>query len=254
MPNHINNTLSVAGDPAEVARFMDAARGIPLEPGPRNRFRAVGEVPPREMPLDFGSLNPLPSESTERSYNDFGYEAEIAAWGVKWGAYDQQDPIVEGGIATYEYTTTWGIGYDFHSIVAENWPALTFLLSYGGEGPVRGRIAFRGDAEDGSVEDDDEFAKEFPEEPDSERDEDSDAWKEYEAKPDYATHCPQVTHPLWLAHHLSGYSFDPGTGEPLRDWLIAHDHSGLAGRIAGLAGKHPGPMPRILDIGPGPNP
>jgi hypothetical protein len=144
--------MTVVGPDADVRAFVDKARAPHPLPGPdSNPHIAKMEEKSRERmrekvePLCFHTLVPLPDDYTTRPYDDghgddYGYRVEKAAWGVKWGAYEQKEPVVEDGRATYEFTCAWGVPDRFLVGASRLWPTLTFLVSWGGEGPTRGRL------------------------------------------------------------------------------------------------------------------
>lgn len=110
MPNHVTNILTAVGDEAAVNRFVAAARGkMPTTgdpPGNRN-FCGTREIPVE--PFCFHSLVPLPKEYGRVPYDSgagrCGYKMEVEAWGVKWGAYEHKEPLVESGVATWHFRT-----------------------------------------------------------------------------------------------------------------------------------------------------
>lgn len=142
VPNHVDHRLTIVGPDADVRAFVDRAHAPPPkngdEPGSPNYF----DGPPSALHLSFHAIVPLPPEYSTREYSPAGYDMEIATWGVKWGAYDQKPPIVTEGQAVYAFSCAWGLPTPFLAAASAAWPGLAFLVSYGGEGPVRGRVVF----------------------------------------------------------------------------------------------------------------
>ena len=177
MPNHVTNKLTVTGPAERVRAFVDAARGCHPpsgdEPDSPNYPRELGPFP---MWLSFDAIVPLPDEYSLVPYGILrgrsGYDIEVETWGIKWGAYDQTPPVLEDGRATYRFQTAWSPPRVWLRKASEGWPELRFILSYGGEGPVRGRMV----AAAGTFEDDrdDDYKRVIMPEYDSSLDEDSD--------------------------------------------------------------------------------
>lgn len=143
MPNHCRIRLSVVGEHNRLVEFKTAARGRHPNTGDElgSCNHHEGERPEEE--LCFHSLVPLPEEYSKAPYDDRsakeagfaagGYEMERAAWGVKWGAYDQERPILDGNMLHYSFTCAWGTPHRLFEQVSKNWPDLTFAVSAGGE-------------------------------------------------------------------------------------------------------------------------
>lgn len=151
MPNNIDNVMTILGPADDIAAFIQKARGRRPEPLPTEQELACHErnhpgVPypkfKEEVPLEFHCIVPLPEEYANRDYHCFGYEAERAAWGVKWGAYGQGPPVVEKDRATYTFTTAWDTPMVWVKKASIAFPGLVFAVSFGGEGPTRGRYMF----------------------------------------------------------------------------------------------------------------
>lgn len=115
-----------------------------------------------EDEFEFAALVPLPPEYSQVPYGSqmpagqrSGYDMERDTWGVKWGAYDARPAEVNETLPhgrssiTYDFNTAWSPPITFLEKVAQSWPLLRFYLSWGGEGPTRGRALFaNGDSED----------------------------------------------------------------------------------------------------------
>lgn len=198
MPNHIDNRLTIAGPPEDVSAFVAQARAATPAPGlSRNPLAAKVEAAIRDerpvIPLSFHAIVPLPKAYETEPYDPFGCAAERAAWGVKWGAYGIAEPELSEGRATYKFQTAWGPPGVWLARASEAWPTLDFLLSYGGEGPARGRIRFRG-GESLHDQHDDYRAEDYPSESDYGEDDDAyfDAYKA-------AEHVYLQSHDEWVA-------------------------------------------------------
>jgi hypothetical protein len=150
MPNHVRIAMSVTGDPQQVARFVETAKGKPYEDGSPNY-------------LEFDNIVPMPQGLKDRSY---GAEAEAKAadeagialeafdgcisaygwqyenWGTKWGPYSQGEPVVVDGCVTYAFTSAWGPPIVWIQKASEAYPDLLFIVSFGGEGPCLGRFTY----------------------------------------------------------------------------------------------------------------
>lgn len=153
MPNHIDNRLTVIGAPERVSAFAEQARAVPPQPGLSRdpifakagaAARARGPKLPQE--ISFAAIVPLPAAYETEPYDPFGYNAEHATWGVKWGAYQVRDAerSDDGTAVTYAFQTAWSAPERWLAQASIAWPDLTFALSFGGEGPARGRLHYRG--------------------------------------------------------------------------------------------------------------
>lgn len=163
MPNHVRNKVTVIGDPARVKEFVDLARGAAPRPGDREGTVNYSSEEPKSEPFCFHKIIPLPKEYSQVPYSDQGYNMERAAWGVKWGAYDYEEHDDEeqprmsrsGRCAAYGFTTAWSPPVQVIDAAASQFPDLKFLLSWGGEGPTRGRILWEnGEANEEEVSQD----------------------------------------------------------------------------------------------------
>ena len=144
-----------------------------------------------------------------------GYDMESATWGVKWGAYEEEDPVVTSGVyegminATYDFTCAWGPPVRFYQEASRSWPQLMFYVSYGGEGPCLGRLMFfRG--EETHNESRTYKHSSFPDEKDFDGDVDDEAYSEayYQAERHYV-----ITHDSWVAGADMAWSYVGTPGE-----------------------------------------
>lgn len=146
MPNHVRSYLSIHGPAPAVARFIQAARGrMPHSGDTEGHSCTRGKEMPEQI-FCFHSLVPLPKRFSEVPYSTDGkhdgFALECLTWGVKWGAYCQNSPVVDPGLATYAFTTAWQAPTKLLAKLAPKWPALLFFLSWGGEGPTRGTALY----------------------------------------------------------------------------------------------------------------
>lgn len=234
MPNHVDNKLSVLGPPKSVSAFVATARGRRPKSGDKDGENAtVGDGP--EVPLNFHSLVPLPEEYGTNPYGDMsarsGINLEREAWGIKWGAYrDQREPECEPGLATYAFRTAWnGPHIIFMPKVAKRFPGLLFLLSWGGEGPTRGRALFTGRRTIGGEEKDRNEV--YPVWCDDDGNELPGGYEKYKAVQNarLATHLLWVG---WIIAHRAGRTFEPvGCAPVLADWLQENGWKKLAATV-----------------------
>ncbi len=153
MPNHVHQKLTVQGRPSDVLAFKLTARGAAPVTGDCPSSWASGSHPRAEMPLTvsdlcFHLIAPVDDVFSEGPYGDrasAGFHAERKAWGVKWGPYDEATPVYEegGDRVIYEFTCAWSAPREAIRRASLRYPCLLFALSYGGEGPCRGRYAVR---------------------------------------------------------------------------------------------------------------
>lgn len=148
MPNYIDINLSVMGKDQRLGEFTKQAKGprkptgdLPTHPnGTKNHNYDCAENPPSSV-FEFDRLIPLPESYSQLSYSSHGYHLEMQTWGIKWGAFGHKQPRFEEGCATYWFRCAWEAPRVFLEKVSKQWPDLWFVVSYGGEGPVRGRFA-----------------------------------------------------------------------------------------------------------------
>jgi hypothetical protein len=227
MPNWIGNYLTVAGPDADVRRFVRQARG--RHPGSK------GAPPGREVSFNFHSLVPLPPRYSQVPYDNVagtgarGWDLEMKTWGIKWGAVEPWEPLLSPGMAHYRFDTAWGAPTEFLGKVYASWPTLVFLLSWGGEGPVRGTAWFAGNR---SIQDESEWPDGWPDYP-REEDYDLDAPAgdaAYRLAVQRAAQLCLSVHPVFVTRFLAqraGFS----TETPLRvlyDWVLERDWQHLA--------------------------
>ena len=247
MPNNIDNIISVLGSPDDVSAFVATARGQHPKTGDAGRFAEEDNGVRPVKAFNFHSLVPLPPEYSTRPYGDgsagCGFDLECETWGVKWGSYTHKEPDRDPGLATYAFGTAWDAPYKvFLPKVAERFPALTFLLSWGGEGPTRGRMTFQGEKRTGRK---DEYRDgDYPKYSDDMTADQERAWSAaYEA----VTNVYLASHPLWVGLMIArraGQNFKPaGVAPVLADWLQENGYDTLAATVRALdAGAKVGRM------------
>lgn len=198
MPNHVRQRLTVVGAANDVAAFVVTARGArPATGDAPGSLNGNGEL--HVSPLCFHMIAPLPDSFSAEEYGSgksVGYELEVKGWGVKWGPYQIADdaPAMSdaGTAATYDFTCAWGPPVVALRRASLRYPTLRFLLSWGGEGPCRGRHAFwRGDV---LLEIDDYWRNMAPEMPTDE---------EYEADEDAASRRSEAAERKYIDSHES---------------------------------------------------
>lgn len=163
MPNHCNNVLTVVGNEDAVAAFVDKAHG-PLPSYPPQFGEENKE--PKISVFSFHRFVPIPDDVQKNEYGDggarSGYNVERELWGVKWGAYDEELVRHEKNYAEYRFTTAWSPPEVFLLKASEQFPTLTFYLSYTEESPSRGRFVIKNGEVIDAVHDSYPFDDEFP--------------------------------------------------------------------------------------------
>jgi hypothetical protein len=242
LPNVISNALSVCGTPEGVNAFVSAAYGrMPQTGNKLKRGEKRAERPIEE--LCFHALVPLPDAYSKVPYSlpqetGDGKSMEWDTWGVKWGAYGVDGPEHDSGVVSYRFNTAW---YAPHVVflpkVAQRFPELLFLLSWGGEGPTRGRAWFWGAKS--AAREEPYCEKDYPA-PNADDENKPGAWDEFER----ATYARRRTHPLWVGltlAELAGHPFDPKSapGPVLADWLQEQGWEKLAAEVRELDAAEP---------------
>ncbi len=148
MPNNIDINLSIMGKDRDLRAFTQQAQGqrkptgdLPVLPNGLKNLNYDMVVNPPNSVFEFDRLIPLPESYSQFPYSSHGYDLEVETWGIKWGAYGHKPPKFEEGSATYWFRCAWEAPRVFLEKVSRKWPDLWFVVSYGGEEPVRGRFA-----------------------------------------------------------------------------------------------------------------
>src|SRR5260221_1897932 len=148
MPNHIDINLSVMGRDQQLGEFTRQAKGtrkptgdLPEYPDGLKNYNYDCATNPSSSVFEFDRLIPLPESYSQFPYASHGYNLELKTWGIKWGAFGHKPPKFVEGCATYWFRCAWEAPRIFLEQVSTKWPDLWFVVSYGGEGPVRGRFA-----------------------------------------------------------------------------------------------------------------
>lgn len=212
VPNHVRQKLTVVGTKEDVEAFVVTARGARPMTGDRavdaNGHENCNYHPRLTIePLCFHLIAPVKDRFSKYPYGSegsIGYEAEVEAWGVKWGPYDV-DPASpaltdDGTRVTYEFTCAWGPPVKALTRASLRYRSLRFYLSWGGEGPCRGRHAF--EAGKTTIKRSDDYERdietELPTDAEYEADEDAAL-----AKSDAAERKYIATHDAWVQEQLS---------------------------------------------------
>jgi hypothetical protein len=200
MPNYIHINLSIMGKDQRLGEFTRRAKGarkptgdLPTFPdGRANINYDCAENPPTSV-FEFDRLIPLPESYSQFPYSSHGYNLEVQTWGIKWGAFAHKPPKFREGCATYWFTCAWEAPRIFLEKVSLNWPDLWFVVSYGGEGPIRGRFALHNGEYIENIADD--TGPSFDDMSDEEWEEQSEAW----------VNAYQNAHEEYTKHILSAY-------------------------------------------------
>jgi hypothetical protein len=207
MPNHCRNVLSVVGVGA--LEFAKKAKGHYPDYAQDPNFdypAVVTEDDNKPSELCFNQFIPVPQGLLERTFGaenyrkicqedgvdvelvddcESGYDWQCHNWGTKWGAYNEaRAKVRDNELVEYNFTTAWGAPVNFIATVSTQYPEMTFVLSFGGEGPILGRIIMKNGAilddisdMEGQIEHEPEYPEnEEDEEAMSQYDEDSNEW------------------------------------------------------------------------------
>lgn len=133
MPNWCECWLGVEGPAAELARFLDAAKG---ENNPTEEDAA-------DSVLWFDSLLPTPPELLAGSG---WYDWRVEHWGTKWNAEcDDYDGSPGSGRVGFSFLSAWSPPEPLLKAVARDYPSLAFTLEYAEGGmDYSGRLVLRG--------------------------------------------------------------------------------------------------------------
>jgi hypothetical protein len=193
MPNHCRNVLSVIG--AGALEFAKKAKGHYPDYAQNPNFKHPEVVIEEQKPseLCYNQFIPVPQGLLERTFGaeDYkrqaekdgelllidgcvsGYDWQCKNWGTKWGAYDEAPAKIKGDdVVEYNFTTAWGAPVNFIATVSTQYPEMTFVLSFGGEGPILGRIIIKNGAILDDVSDMEGQIENEPEYPENDEDED----------------------------------------------------------------------------------
>ena len=102
MTDLCHNRLSVIGNPKAVKAFVEKAEGKDILWKYGKLAAYIGQV---SVPFSFHSLVPLRPSALCGPYDPVGIDEERRQWGCKWGAFDTDFRMVEGGHAFYEFDT-----------------------------------------------------------------------------------------------------------------------------------------------------
>lgn len=124
MPNHVHNTLYIAGWPEEVKRFA-------TDVGERSICDALLPLPEEasvQMTAPDGKVIGSAFATIERDGVD-GYRMAIDLWGTKWGDYETRcNGLTEDGVLSYSFDTAWGIADKAFISISAEYPLLRFAL------------------------------------------------------------------------------------------------------------------------------
>jgi len=180
MPNWCTNTVEITGPIDDIKRFRRQANGHTQSYNEQFihdgnawpihddiRLDSLVTTPPElgdVVTFSFHSLYPVPEEFRCFPYDDTravelgelvgvkrpygGYQWENIHWGCKWGSCDSELVNEKDTYLHYEFNTPWGPAIDFFEKISQDWPNLTFELSYDEPG-----MGFRGESiwEEGSL-------------------------------------------------------------------------------------------------------
>jgi hypothetical protein len=155
MPNWCHNTLTVSGDPEEVAAYVEHVKVPPTKremhaggvDGPEGEYEDPGQ------PLSFAKDVPEPAEHDLGEGGMFPgwYEWRVNHWGTKWDANFTGGSLVAFGDETadidasekrrgalelpgsvqYKFDTAWSPPYYWLIASSEKHPELEFVLRFG---------------------------------------------------------------------------------------------------------------------------
>lgn len=147
MPNNVDQRLTIIGTKGDVEAFVVTARGAAPMSGDSDGCNARKKL--SINPLCFHMFAPLDDDFSRKPYGDgdsYGRNAQADNWSVKWGAYDIEEAEIsdDGTQATYAFQCSWSPPEKALQRASLRYRTLIFVLSYGGEGPCRGRRVFKG--------------------------------------------------------------------------------------------------------------
>ena len=136
MPNLCSNNLTIAGDPNEVSRFVNAVtvtniNEVTNEPEQDIRILKSLYPCPAELSEVKADFTEKPTMKEKYGVNDW-YEWCNRYWGTKWGDYDHNGCDHEDGesIASFVFNSAWSPPIEGFVKVSSQFPKLLFLLSY----------------------------------------------------------------------------------------------------------------------------
>lgn len=164
MPNHISTNLYVAGDEAEVKRFVEAASQnnenfhfdnlfpMPAElrevsspvkiltQAEYDKAKAENAALPANHPfkeMGFGITKEMHAALVAKYGHADWYTWACSNWGTKWGCYDATPfEVVDNSTYTVKthYNTAWSPATPFFEKVSKDYPTLIFTHEYADEG------------------------------------------------------------------------------------------------------------------------
>lgn len=146
MPNWVDQKLTIVGTKVDVEAFVVTARGASPVTGDEEGCNNISKLSLNE--LSFHLIAPLTDDFSRRPYGDrdsYGINAQRDGWSVKWGACEcSEAEITHDGLrATYSFQCAWSPPVKALQRASLRYRSLLLILSWGGEGPCRGRHCFK---------------------------------------------------------------------------------------------------------------
>ncbi len=126
MPNWCSNTLIVAGEQTELLRFAESVKGTEDGEETGLTFQHIKPEPPN-IGSDGTVINGVMPD---------WYQWRVENWGTKWDASDVMGPDLEEATRwspaklTFSFMTAWAPPQPVILKASQDWPTLTFVLSY----------------------------------------------------------------------------------------------------------------------------
>lgn len=136
MPNLCSNNLTIAGDPSEIARFVKAVTVTSINEETKQEetdiriLKSLYPCPAELYEVD-ANFTEKPDMIAKYGVSDW-YEWCNRYWGTKWGDYDHNGCDHNDGdsIASFRFNSAWSPPIEGMTKVSEQFPELSFLLSY----------------------------------------------------------------------------------------------------------------------------
>jgi hypothetical protein len=138
MPNWCSNNLEITGEKEALAKFVAAV--VSTDPKSEDEYDILKNLVPCPAEL-LDTEKKFPGSNTEREklnlkmygYKDW-YDWSVANWDTKWPETETSMTRQDDDCVGFRFLTAWSPPIAAFKTISGMYPALTFILSYQGEG------------------------------------------------------------------------------------------------------------------------